>query len=380
MKSLSLQVSPNNVDSALNSLSAIKPNLVILFTSTGLIKDTSLTQKILSAFPAETHIIGCSTSGEIGDRVDVESVALMGLAFSDTPLQPISVELGDANDSLSVGEAVGTKLIKDDLKAIFILGPGKDINGSRLVEGIRQAVPKHVTVFGGLAGGGVTFDTTYTLLNGDITHNKVVAIGFYGDSIRAHSASEGGWKTFGPLRKVTKAVENILYELDGKPALDLYKEYLGDKAKDLPGSGLLYPFAILNSETKKPELIRTILAINEDDNSLIFAGNLDEGQLVSLMHSGEDELIEGAENAAQQIADKAVLTEDSAAICVSCIGRKLLMGNDTEEELDAVKGVLGKSKFLGFYSNGEISALTDGSGPELHNQTMTVTYLYEHTA
>ena len=301
----------------------------------------------------------------------------MAMSFEGTPLSSASVEISGADQSFNGGVEIAKKLLKDDLKAVFVLSPGKDINGSLLVEGLKSALPDGVTVFGGLAGGGASFGTTYTLLDGIVLPNQIVAIGFHGDKIRFGTGSQGGWKTFGPLRKVTKSVDNVLYELDGKPALDLYKHYLGEKAAGLPGSGLLYPFAILNKETKQPELIRTILDINEADKSMVFAGNIEEGSDVSLMHAGNDALIDGASAAAENIAGKVPLSDKSATICISCIGRKLLMGNDAEDELDAVKDVLNPSSFLGFYSNGEISSLNSGGAPELHNQTMTITYLYE---
>ncbi len=380
MKSLSIQSTVAGLDKALETIKATTPDLLVVFTSSGILSDKAVSDKISSILPPQSHIIGCSTSGEMGDRVDDESVALMAMSFDKTPLACASVEISGADQSRDGGAQIGKKLLKDDLRAVFILGPGKDINGSHLVEGLRDVLPSNVVVFGGLAGGGVSFGTTYTILDGHVAPNQIVAVGFYGDSIRANTGSEGGWKPFGPHRKVTKSIDNVLYELDGKPALDLYKHYLGDKAAGLPGSGLLYPFAILNKTTKQPELIRTLLAINEDDQSLTFAGNIEEGSDLALMHAGNDELVDGASAAAENIASHSPLISESATICISCIGRKLLMGNDAEDELDAVKDVLNPSHFLGFYSNGEISALSDGGVPELHNQTMTITYLYEDAA
>lgn len=380
MKSLSIQSTASELSASLEKVKSIAPQLLVVFTSSQILSDKSVTDKIRAAIPAPAHIVGCSTSGEIGDRVDDNSIALLAMSFNNTPLGVTSINLTGGDQSREGGKSIAKNLLRDGLRGVFVLAPGKDINGSRLVEGMREELPKNVAVFGGLAGGGVSFGTTYTILDDTIAPNQIVAVGLYGDKIRISTGSQGGWKTFGPLRKVTKAVDNVLYELDDKPALDLYKQYLGEKAKELPGSGLLYPFAILNKETKAPELIRTILAINEEDKSLVFAGNIDEGSDVSLMHAGNDALVNGASEAAEKIANHAALTSDSATICISCIGRKLLMGNDTEDELDAVKDVLGSSQFLGFYSNGEISALSNGGTTELHNQTMTITYLYEDAA
>jgi hypothetical protein len=181
------------------------------------------------------------------------------------------------------------------------------------------------------------------------------------------------------MRRVTKVSDNVLFEIDGKPALDLYKEYLGDKADQLPSSGLLYPFAIMQGENQNAVgLIRTILDIDEENNSLILAGDLEQGQMVCLMHTNTDGLVEGAKEAAENITQISQSDDDSAVICVSCVGHKIVMGDDTEEELDAVRAVLtNDNPIAGFYSYGEISHFEDSGKPELHNQTMTITYISE---
>jgi len=124
-----------------------------------------------------------------------------------------------------------------------------------------------VSITGGLAGDGPDFVKTVVGLNETPSENKVVAVGFYGESIKVGYGSFGGWDTFGHTRKITRSEENVLFELDGKPALELYKNYLGDKAKDLPASGLLFPLSIKTDEHAKDELVRTILSVNEAQQS-----------------------------------------------------------------------------------------------------------------
>ncbi|MBU0800627.1 MAG: FIST C-terminal domain-containing protein, partial [Alphaproteobacteria bacterium] len=224
---------------------------------------------------------------------------------------------------------------------------------------------------------GLQFSETWTILDDKMANNMVVAFGVYGKDVVIRNGSRGGWKPFGPLRRVTRAQENILYELDGKPALDLYKEYLGDKVADLPSSGLLYPFAIMRPDGNSVGLIRTILNINEDENSLILAGDLEVGQLVCLMHGNTDDLTTAAGVAATRSMADEEADDGAAAICVSCVGRKILMGNDTEEELECVRDILGTRSLAGFYSYGEIALSEDTAEAELHNQTMTITCISE---
>jgi hypothetical protein len=242
---------------------------------------------------------------------------------------------------------------------------------------MQETVGDAVTVFGGLAADKANFKETFTFINGSLANNTLIAVGFYGDKIKIQASSKGGWKPFGPSRRVTKSIGNILYELDNKPALDLYKEYLGDKATDLPASGLLYPFSILDSNANQTGLVRTILDVNHDEKSLILAGDIREGSLVCLMHSDVDALIDGAAAAAQDL--KINNTEGSSvAFLVSCVGRSIVMADEVEEELEIVKGILGKNVALtGFYSYGEICPFVGTKKSELHNQTMTIAHLSE---
>jgi hypothetical protein len=201
----------------------------------------------------------------------------------------------------------------------------------------------------------------------------VVAIGFYGDHISVNHGSEGGWRQFGPTRTITLSDKNVLYEIDGENALSLYKRYLGEHAKDLPGSALFFPLAI---ETDGVEVVRTILNIDEENNSMIFAGNVPEGSKARLMKANFDRLIDAAGTAAE--LSNTGMEGDKLSILISCVGRKLIFGNRIEEELEAARDVLGdKTIISGFYSYGEIAPFSDFMKCELHNQTMTITTLCE---
>ena len=380
MKSISLQIDKDSLADNLDKIHSAEPDIILIFSSKDILEKSSVVKDLRAKCP-DARLIGCSTAGEIGDRVEDDTLSIMTLKFDHTRFEFATFELLDDKDSHKVGTEVGKKLAGDDLAGIFVLSPGMYVNGSELVDGIKSVLPHNIAVTGGLAGDGTDFGTTCTILDDHISANNVVAFALYGDKISIGSGSRGGWKTFGPNRRVTKAEKNVLYELDGKPALDLYKQYLGDKANDLPASGLLYPFAILDDDDRtKSGLVRTILNVNEEDKSLLLAGNLETGSIVSLMHASTDELLDGAEEAAKA-ASKDGKSDSSAVICVSCVGRKILMGDDTEEELEVVRNVIkNASAIAGFYSYGEICPFEGTGRSELHNQTMTITYIEEHAA
>ena len=381
MKSYSAQTKLADFEAKLAECAAIEPNIVLYFAPSASFKDEKLLSTIKQKLGGST-VIACSTSGEIGSKgVMDNTISLLGLHFDKATVASASSAVTSPAQSFDAGRDIAQQLNKQPgLKAIFTLAPGLNINGSQFVQGLRSEVGDNVVITGGLAGDGTDFKQTYTLLNGEVHGDRAVAFGVYGDDVRVSTGSKGGWMPFGPARRVTRVENNVLYELDGSPALELYKQYLGDKAEQLPSSGLLYPLAILHDDKSTSGLIRTILDVDHEKGSLILAGDLREGSLVCLMHADTELLVSGAKNAALESLGSDA-TDEGAAILVSCVGRKLVMADDVDEEVDAVRDALGEQVAIaGFYSYGEICPFAETSVLELHNQTMTITRIYEKAA
>ncbi|MCU0699072.1 MAG: FIST C-terminal domain-containing protein, partial [Myxococcaceae bacterium] len=299
---------------------------------------------------------------------DVLTVAVT--KFEKTSVAAVSAACGEASQSFAVGEGLAKKLNKPSLRAVFVLSDGLKVNGSELVKGLNSALDESVVVTGGLAGDGARFERTWVSLNESVGPGAVVAIGLYGDFLRISHGSKGGWDKFGPERVVTKAEGNVLYELDGKPALSIYKEYLGEKASGLPGTGLLFPLSLRANSKDEKALVRTILAVDEAKQSMTFAGDVPVGFLAQLMKADFERLIGGAATAATT-AKKLVGLEDPNTLAIAVLGER------TEEEVEAVMDVLPKgTKVTGFYSYGELSPYASGRC-DLHNQTMTLTTFSE---
>jgi hypothetical protein len=260
---------------------------------------------------------------------------------------------------------------------LFLLSEGLTVNGSDLIRGLKSQLPEAVTLTGGLAGDGTKFQETLVLWNDRIDCNLIAAVGFYGDRLQVGYGSLGGWKTFGPKRVITKSQGNVLYELDGQSALELYKKYLGDHAAGLPATGLLFPLS-LQADDGDRSVVRTILAVDEVAQSLTFAGDVPEGNIVQLMQANLDRLVDGAIDAAQASLEATPSDEPELAILISCVGRKLVLKQRVEEEIEGVREVIGhRAALTGFYSYGEIAPAEFGQSCQLHNQTMTITTLME---
>ncbi|MGO9700489.1 MAG: FIST signal transduction protein [Xanthobacteraceae bacterium] len=338
-------------------------------------------RELRAMFPS-AHILGCSTGGQIhNDDVTDDEITAAAIGFDATNLRIACEPALAPESSRTCGGTIGRVLAAPDLVGIFVLSDGLNVNGSELVAGITAAVGEQVAVTGGLAGDGADFRET--LVGADCVPRKqtVAAVGFYGSAIRIGHGSAGGWDEFGPRRQITRSRGNVLFEFDGQPALDLYELYLGDEeARGLPGSGLLFPLRIFDPERPDHDIVRTILAVDHKARSMTFAGDVPEGWTAQLMRGNFDRLAAGAAAAARQAADGIgpSRTGDQLAILVSCIGRRLLMGQHTADELEATSGEFGPhiSQF-GFYSYGEISPHRVSGVCELHNQTMTVTTIAE---
>lgn len=352
-------------------------SLVIYFGGKEILSSPSSHQELKQFYP-NAQVLGCSTGGEIyGSDVFDDSLVVAAIRFNKTELQTANVTIDSNRNSFDAGKALAKQLQRADLRHIFLLSDGINVNGSELVKGIYDVVNENVIVTGGLAGDGANFKTTLVGLNQVPDQKQIGAIGFYGNALRVHYGSVGGWDPFGPERTITKSSDNILYELDGKPALDLYKAYLGDDAKGLPGSALLFPLSIRPTHDSTHDIVRTIVGINEEEKSLIFAGDIPQGYVAQLMRGNFNHLVEGATKAAS-LAVKEDFNDNSLAILVSCIGRKLLLGQNIVDETEAVAEVLGnKVSTIGFYSYGEICHQQFTNKCSLHNQTMTVTVLSE---
>lgn len=350
--------------------------LVLWFGSGAPLADAQYVRDLRERFPT-ANILGCSTAGEIcGTRVLDDSLVATAMRFDHTQVRSVTEPLSSASESEKVGERLAHALRGEGLSHVLILAEGIHINGTELLAGLRKTLPDGVTVTGGLAADGPRFERTFISADGVSLERHVAAIGFYGDRLDVGYGSVGGWDPFGPERVVTRSKGNVLYELDGHSALALYRDYLGPYSAELPASGLLFPLSLIGADGRR--LVRTILAVDDAAGSLTFAGDIPQGAQVQLMKANFDRLIDGASHASDEAHGAEERHPPAVALLISCVGRRLVLKQRVEEELDAVQDALGANVPLcGFYSYGEIAPFGGLLKCELHNQTMTVTTFNE---
>lgn len=379
MKLQQLLITKKNSHRIVSSSDAFEPSqaqLVLVFGQRTLLEKTLPYQGLQSSFP-NAQIIICSSSGQISNNCNVESdIVATAISFDKSSIKATEIDILSNNNIDDLGEKIKHDLLTPDLKSILILSEGTYINGTELINELINQTNGLVPIFGGLAGDEYNFKKTIVGLNADATSGKIVAIGFYGNHIHFGYGSEGGWGDFGPEREVTQSEKNILYKVGDRFALDLYKEYLGKYAEELPGSSLYFPLS-MKENIDSTSVVRTILSIDEEKKSMTFAGNIPEGSYVRMMKGNVDKLIDASSKAAQKTANEQS-QNPQLALLVSCVGRRIVLGERVSEELEVVKEIFGKDTILcGFYSYGEISPTLKNVACELHNQTMTIATIFE---
>lgn len=333
-------------------------------------------RELRAALP-NARLLGCSTAGQIhGDELTDRTLVVSVAQFERTRVDATTASVTGPAESFAAGQGIAEALSAPDLRAVFVLSDGLLVNGSELVRGCASGLSPDVIVTGGLAGDGERFERTWVLANDEPVAGAVAAVGLSGTEVNVGAGSFGGWDIFGPERRITRAQGNVLFELDGRPALELYKEYLGDRASGLPATALLFPLAVREGRDATRRTVRTILAVDEDAQSMTFAGDVPQGWCAQLMRANKDRLVDGAMQAAA-MSELPPNDGPQLAVAISCVGRRLVLGERTEEEIDAtLEALVPGSELVGFYSYGEIAPHAEGFC-DLHNQTMTITTVAE---
>ncbi len=350
------------------------PQLALLFGSR---KTLETNVGALTAFQAtypKAAVISISGAGNIlSDSILDDNIVANSLAFEHT-----KIELSHTQFAGKTEEEVADYLIQsipnEGLKNLLLFSCS-GINLERVIQRLNQTLKNSIPISGGAAGDDLQFQKTIIGIGDNLAYDRIVLIGLYGDKIQAKYGLHSGMDTFGPRRKITKCLGNIIFEIDHRPALDLYKDYLGDKASQLPASALHFPLNISSKSLDKP-IVRSVQTVDEKAGSLVLFGQVEEGMTVQLMKTYQDNVISGGAESAKLAAN--AIDNQSFAIVVSCVGRRIILGPLTEEELTEAHEVLGpNTKMSGFYSYSELSPCNESGQCLLHNQTITITTLFE---
>ncbi len=367
----------NAARQALLSIKESKASAYIVFAYVSYDQE-KLLEGIVSIVGPDSTIIGCSTAGEITTEgpSNRDSIAVMAL-YSDNLKFYSAIGSNITDGARKAGESVA-KSIVDQISGnpdVFMMFPDAFTgNGAEIVRGIASVLGDNFPIVGGTAGDGLVFEKTYQYLNGKVYTGSVVALAISGP-IKAGIGVRHGWIPIGTPRKVTRAEGSIIHELDGKPAINIYKDYFGKEAVDIEKEKLarlaiMYPLGIKNPSNNEM-LIRDPLTV-DPSGSITCVAEVPEGVDIQIMIGSFDEAINAAGEAAVGAMTQIRGSIPRAVILFSCIARRKLFGERSSEEIKKIQSVISPDvPMIGFYTYGEQCR------SEFHNETVVILILAE---
>ncbi len=323
-------------------------------------------------------MVGCTTAGEISTGgFGTDSAVLAGVFTDQIDFHVASVE-GLGEDPLGAGRRVARELPRE-VSYVQIFSDGLTGNGCAILRGIASVLGEDVPIAGGTAGDGGRFEQTWQYHGPRVLTDAVVAIGFSGD-FKVGTGVRSGWSPVGTVKIVTRAHENVVYELNGEPALDVFKRFLGKHADKLPAVGVEYPLGIVSRPGVPGEeeyhLIRATMSVGREDGSISFAGEIPEGAAVRLTCGDNDSILKATEEAVRLALTDLGDTSPRMVFFYSCMARSIVLGRRTKEETEVLHRTLGKRlPVIGFYTYGEFCRLRAGGPSLFHNETATVSVI-----
>ncbi|MFC2074530.1 FIST N-terminal domain-containing protein, partial [Campylobacterota bacterium] len=293
--------------------------------------------RILKQYFPQALIIGSSSAGEItGGKIQEHTTLISITGFENTALAPFHSQA----DAYTAGESMASTLIKNDTKCIILFADGLDYDLDRMLTGFREGGGDETILIGGVSGDNYTFDNSSFVLHDTQTlSNGIVAVALNNADLHCFTQYNYGWRSVGKDMTVTRADENYVYEIDGKPALSIYAQYLGKTVlKNLPRSIVEFP---LTFEDNGCQVARAAVSINKD-GSIRFSGSIQEGTVVRFAIEDEASVV----SATADIYVKASIHPLESLFIFSCAARKTYFNDHLEIEYKALADMALQAGFI----------------------------------
>lgn len=328
-------------------------------------------------------LVGCTTDGEISSAgLSTESVVILALT-SDTVRFHTTAVPALSQGSYEAGVKIGQAFAGKNCRYLQIFSDGLTGNAVKIIDGIKSVLGRQILIAGGTAGDGGRFARTFQYYDGEVLTDSITAVAFEGD----YSIGTGigcGWFPVGTAKQVTKARDNIVYELDGQPALPIYEKFLGRYASQLPAVGVEYPLGLLDNHDDiagdEYFLCRATMGVDHEQQFIRFAGDIPEGSMVKMTMGNENDLLKAAGKAARDaLIDMRHHSEEiqpQAVFLYSCMARRIVLGSRTAEEIDEIRKITGEDvPIIGFYTYGEYGPAGKRKLSRFHNETVTISII-----
>ena len=376
-------VGANACQEAMTKMGVDSADLAIVFASSKFDQEKMLAG--VRSVSKEAVLVGSSTAGEITTEgpSNKPSVAVM---LIKSPEIKFYAAVGEniAADARAAGKSAADKvkaLAGAELRAFMMLPDVLVGNGADIVRGVLDSLGEHFPVVGGASGDDFKFVKTFQYLNDKVYSGTVVGLGLVGN-FKIGIGVKHGWLPVGSPMKVTRSTGAVLHELNGAPAINIYRDYFGaEEAKKLQEETLAklaitYPLGMTVAGSDEM-LIRDPITVDAN-GSITCAAEIPEGSEIRLMIGSREEAVKVAKVAAEKAIEQLDGTPAKAVIIFNCIARNKL------EEIDAIQEAVGKeTPLIGFYTYGEQAPLggevrnIEKCNPAFHNETVVICVLGE---
>jgi hypothetical protein len=349
------------------------PVLAIVFTA------PSHNSEAISAIftQLKINVFGCSTAGEIhNSHLSEGGISVLLLEIEKKYFNIKLIENTDGITKTAFDLAMHSKSAFEQ-PALLVLSAGLRNDGEEIVHGLKSIIKDEFPVFGGLAGDDLKMIDTVIFSNYKHSTNGLIGLTFDNEKVELQGLAESGWAAVGPEHTVTSAENNILYEINNKPALEVFTKYFG--YFDNPGMeenlistmSAQYPLQVKRGDDYM--VLRAPMSANEEDGSMMLVGAVHNGDNFRFSMAPGFEIIDKTIEKFQTWEQNQ--TQPDALILFSCKGRHAALGPLLENEIEGIYKKW-KKPMVGFLSYGEIGNL-EGKTCDFHNETCCLVTIKE---
>jgi hypothetical protein len=364
-------------------LGASLPRVAMLFA--GIDHDFATVLEQINAQWPGIALIGCTTDGEMSSHVlfaedSLALVLLSGNNFSAVSGVARSVST-DVAESIraSVNDAVQRLAGRGGnggAPSLCITMPdGLTVSGSAALNALRAALGDAVPIFGGTAGDQWRFKGTKQFHGTEVLSDSVPFL-LFGEGVVFSFGVDTGWRPIGREGRVTEVDGHVVRAIDGRPATEFYREFLGNV--DITHL-TEYPLAV-TADDGRGFYLRAPGRTDEATGCIHFLGDVPDGARVHITTTNRDQILDATRTSFQHALNdfpksSGVEGKPALALCISCAGRKQILGSRTQEEARIVNELLAGVPAAGFYGYGEIARLGEDGISHYHNETFTTLLL-----
>ncbi len=309
----------------------------------------------------------CAAGILYGNQVYTSGVAILALHGEELEAQTV-LSSGLNKNPFDVGKFTADKILanghEDGIVAVFPDGFSSNI--AEMLRGLYMNMGPSFQYIGGGAGDNLKFYKTYQFTEQGVATDAVAAAMIRG--IPVNISLGHGWESYGEPIMVTRAEGKRVYEIDGKPAFDAYKDrFEGVTIDSFSSVGMKHPLGFI--DVNGHYYIRDPLSVNPDDNSINCVSEVPPNAIGNIMKGEVSQLINTARSVC--INAKKTSKNPSFALICDCISRYLLMADEFEAELETFREVIGDDvPVVGALTFGEVGSVENA--PFFHNKTLVL--------